>query len=408
MSEIKNIPRLRFPEFHGEWIESLLGDIAKFSKGKGISKSDIFDNGEYECIRYGELYTHYNEVIDKVISKTDFNNNPVLSEINDVIIPASGETALDIATASCVLKSDVLLGGDLNIIRSKVNGVFLSYYLNNKRKKEIARLSQGNSVVHVYPSQLKTLKIFIPQTTEYDEIAEFLTVVDKRIYLLEKKKNLLETYKKGVMKKIFNQEIRFKDDNGNDFPDWEEKRLGEICKLQGGYAFKSNSFKDTGIPIIRISNISNDNNYLNLENLVHYEEISNEENFTVLKGDLLIAMSGATTGKTSISNYDGKCYLNQRVGLFKSKTDKLNYSYLVQFVYSPMFGSQLVRFLVAGAQPNISSKDIESVRIPFPLIIEQQKISQFLSSIDTQLKLIETQIDKSKTWKKGLLQKMFV
>lgn len=385
MSEIKNIPRLRFPEFHGEWIESLLGDIAKFSKGKGISKSDIFDNGEYECIRYGELYTHYNEVIDKVISKTDFNNNPVLSEINDVIIPASGETALDIATASCVLKSDVLLGGDLNIIRSKVNGVFLSYYLNNKRKKEIARLSQGNSVVHVYPSQLKTLKIFIPQTTEYDEIAEFLTAVDKRIELLEKKKTLLETYKKGVMKKIFNQQIRFKDDNGNEFPDWEEKELGDITNK------KSSNISANSIE-------SNEGNYTIYGATGELKEV---DFFEMNTPYISIVKDGSGVGRVKLCK-PYSSVLGTLDIITNNETSDLN------FIYQFLTKTSFLKFVTGSSIPHIYYKDYSKLKLSVPSIKEQEKISKFMSSIDSQIELLVTQIDKSKTWKKGLLQKMFV
>ena len=117
MRKEDNTPALRFPEFKGEWERKKLGEIAKFSKGKGIPKIDISPDGETDCIRYGELYTRYNEVIDEVYSKTNVKKKDlVLSDANDVIIPASGETQIDIATASCVLRSGIALGGDLNII----------------------------------------------------------------------------------------------------------------------------------------------------------------------------------------------------------------------------------------------------------------------------------------------------
>jgi len=117
-AEGETVPKLRFPEFRdaGEWKEKQFENVAKFSKGKGVSKSDISPNGAQPCIRYGELYTHYSETIESVISYTDISSDDlVLSEANDVIIPASGETQVDIATASCVLKSGIALGGDLNI-----------------------------------------------------------------------------------------------------------------------------------------------------------------------------------------------------------------------------------------------------------------------------------------------------
>jgi len=147
----KLLPKLRFPHFEGEWEVKKLGEIATFSKGKGISKKDISVNGMYECIRYGELYTEYSEVITTIVSRTNNSTNKsVYSQANDVIIPASGESRLDIATASCVVKENVLLGSDLNIIRTIHNGSFLAYYLNSKRKIDIAKLTQCISVIHLY------------------------------------------------------------------------------------------------------------------------------------------------------------------------------------------------------------------------------------------------------------------
>ncbi|ROH85611.1 restriction endonuclease subunit S, partial [Chryseobacterium cucumeris] len=182
------IPKLRFPEFGIEkWETKRLGEIANFTKGKGISKSDIDENGETECIRYGELYTFYEEVISEIKSKTNTDiSSLVLSEANDVIIPASGETQIDIATASCVLKPGVALGGDLNIIKTKNNGVFLSYYLNSKKKLEIAKLSQGISVVHLYSSQLALLNLKLPPLEEQNKLANFLSLLNSRIQTQKK------------------------------------------------------------------------------------------------------------------------------------------------------------------------------------------------------------------------------
>ena len=402
-------PALRFKDFNGDWNESRLNDVAEFKKGKGISKADISEDGVLECIRYGELYTTYTELIQDIVSKTNLlAKDLILSEFNDVIIPASGELNIDIATASCVLKSGVAYSGDLNIIRSKMDGIFLSFYLNNKRKFDIARLAQGVSVVHLYSSQLKTLKLNFPTLPEQQKIASFLSAVDEKIQQLTKKKQLLGQYKKGVMQQLFSGQLRFKNKNGNPYPDWEEKRLGEVIKLFGGNAFKSSQFRKEGIPIIRISNISNKTKYLALEKLVYYDEQINDTNYMIDQGDLLIAMSGATTGKSSISDFKEKAYLNQRVGLFKSKTNELEYGFLIQFVFSDFFSNQLDGVLVAGAQPNISSKDIENFKLNFPCLEEQQKIATYLSGIDTKIESVNNQITQTQTFKKGLLQQMFV
>ena len=199
---------LRFKDDDGqefpEWEEKRLGDIATFSKGKGISKADIDENGKAFCIRYGELYTEYGETIDVVKSKTNVNvNNLILSEINDVLIPASGETQIDIATSSCVRISGVVLGGDLNIIKSQENGVFLAYYLNTQKKLDIAKLAQGNSVVHLYASQLKLLDLKLPELKEQTKIANFFTAVDEKITNNQTQLNALKQYKQGLLQQMF-------------------------------------------------------------------------------------------------------------------------------------------------------------------------------------------------------------
>src|SRR5690606_1138050 len=126
----------------------------------------------------------------------------VLSEENDVIIPASGETTIDIATASCVLKSGIALGGDLNIIKTKQDGVFLSYYLNSKKKIEIANLAQGISVVHLYSSQLASLSLALPKLKEQKRISSFLASLDERIQTQNKIIEQLETLIKGSFQKL--------------------------------------------------------------------------------------------------------------------------------------------------------------------------------------------------------------
>lgn len=181
-----------------------LGDIAQFYKGKGISKSDISSDGLTPCIRYGELYTQYGVTISEVISKTNAPiKDLILSKANDVIIPASGETQIDIATASCVIHGGIALGGDLNIIRTEQSGVFLCYYLNSEKKLDIAKLAQGNSVVHLYASQLKGLEIELPTLAEQELIANFLSLIDKKIALCNAELIATKKYKQGLLQQMF-------------------------------------------------------------------------------------------------------------------------------------------------------------------------------------------------------------
>ncbi|MFC4994280.1 restriction endonuclease subunit S [Rubritalea tangerina] len=207
-SKLSTQHSLRFRQDNGEpysdWEEKKLGEIATFSKGKGISKNDVSEEGTTKCIRYGELYTVYTETISTVFSSTTLPANElVMSRANDVIIPASGETHIDIATASCVIDEGIALGGDLNIIRSNVNGVFLAYYLNNAMKHKIAGLAQGSSVIHLYASQLKDLKLQVPTKGEQTKIANFLSSIDTKIEQVTHQLTQTLTFKKGLLQQMF-------------------------------------------------------------------------------------------------------------------------------------------------------------------------------------------------------------
>ena len=174
-----NLPKLRFPEFKGEWERKRLGDIAKFSKGKGISKSEIAEDGKTDCIRYGELYTRYGEVINNVYSRTNVDAKKlVLSEANDVIIPASGETQIDISTASCVIKSGVALGGDLNIIKTENNGVFLSDF-------KWANLSMTEQLFEDYKSKYLDLYDKVKSNNQKEKVS-ILEDVDFELELIHR------------------------------------------------------------------------------------------------------------------------------------------------------------------------------------------------------------------------------
>jgi type I restriction enzyme S subunit len=190
----------KFPD----WNTSKLGDFVSFSKGKGISKSDISASGKTPCIRYGELYTLYREVIDDVASSTNEPiQNLVLSISNDVIIPASGEDPLDIARAACVTASGIAIGGDINILRGSFDGAFIAYYLNHARRRAIARLAQGNSVVHLYGTQLKTLSVHIPCIEEQQKISTALSSIDKKIEAVQNQVEATTKFKNSLVQRMF-------------------------------------------------------------------------------------------------------------------------------------------------------------------------------------------------------------
>lgn len=404
-------PSLRFPAFSGDWEEKKLGEMATFSKGKGISKKDIVENGENLCIRYGELYTIYEELIDVIYSKTNVElKSSVLSEENDVIIPSSGETQLDIATASCVLKKGVILGGDLNIIKSNLNGVFLAYLLNNSKKLDIARLAQGNSVVHLYNKQLANLKLVIPNSkNEQEKIANFLTAIDSRIQQLRKKKSLLEQYKKGVMQQLFQlpinnselgiKKLRFKKDDGTDFPDWEERKLGDFFT-----EYKKRSKNNNEYPVLTSSKkglvlqsdyfgenrlTERDNTGFNIvpKNYITYRSRSDNRRFTF-----------------NINNLEFVGIISVYYPVFKPKNG--NSKFFSE--YLNFYKNHIGRFSVGTSQTVLSFNELCKIKFLIPCLEEQEKIANFLSAIDKKIALVGEQLAQSKGFKKGLLQKMFV
>jgi len=412
MSEVANIPQLRFPEFSGEWEEKRLGDIAAFSKGKGISKSDIDNDGQLECVRYGELYTTYNELIKDVHSKTNIAKEDVkLSQIGDVIIPASGETAIDIATASCVLKDGVAIGGDLNIIRSDIDGVFNAYYLNNKNKYSVARLSQGSSVIHLYAKHLETLKLNLPIKPEQQKIAAFLTAVDNKIEQLSKKQELLGEYKKGLMQQIFSQAIRFKADDGSEFPDWEEKKLGEFDGLihgDGDWILSKDITKSGKYEIVQLGNIGF-GSFVNKQLKTISKDKFNRINGTLIrKGDLLINRMVDSNLYCCLMNLDGNFITSVDVCWIRDNKYFVNY-FLMNLMLFRKNQNKLLNLSSGSGRVRISKRNLfERFSFELPSIEEQTKIANFLSTVDNKIEQVGKQLDESKQFKKALLQQMFV
>ena len=199
-----NVPTLRFPNYSGEWQVSPMGKVCTFCKGYGISKVNISSEGT-PCILYGELYTTYKTAIAKNIkSKTNLDPDILFhSKKNDVIIPCSGETAEDIATSVCVPYDDILLGGDLTVIRSDLDGAFLSNQINSVRKYNIARIAQGKSIVHLQADKLKKIFITYPTLEEQQKISDFIDEIDSRIEVQNKIISDLKILKKELCNRYF-------------------------------------------------------------------------------------------------------------------------------------------------------------------------------------------------------------
>nr|WP_104499405.1 restriction endonuclease subunit S [Acinetobacter indicus] len=410
------VPKLRFKEFDGDWSPYVLKDFVSFRKGKGISKADISENGINECIRYGELYTTYGQVIDHIHSKTNVSKSEcILSKAGDVIIPASGETQIDIATASCVLHDDIILSGDLNILSHEENGSWLAYYLSSAKKLEIAQLAQGNSVVHLYSSQLKDLKINKPSKEEQTKIASFLSNVDEKISQLTQKHDLLSQYKQGMMQKLFSQQLRFKADDGSEFGEWESRSLGDtVTTMQSGLSRQLHD-EDIGLVVLRSNNV--------IDNKVSFDDVkfwylndpqgADVNNYLLDDGDILVNFinSMAQIGKSAIyrKTLDRKVICTTNILRIKADQTKVTSEFL-NFIFQTNEYQNYIQSITKPAvnQASFTTKEFKMMIFKIPCLEEQTKIANFLSAIDQKIEVVAQQIEQAKQWKKGLLQQMFV
>lgn len=190
--------------------------------------------------------------------------------------------------------------------------------------------------------------------------------------------------------------------------DWEQRKSGEIAPLRGGFAFKSNEYCAEGVPIVRISNILSDGSVG--ADFANYDEQDDDEAYALYDGAAVLAMSGATTGKVSVLHAEKgrKYYQNQRVGYFMP-TDNCDYGFIRTLMKSQLFADQLSAVLVAGAQPNVSSKEIDGFEYMIPQSKEEQhRIGEYFSNLDTLITLHQRKLEKLKVIKKSMLESMFV
>ena len=364
---------MRFPEFTDEWKKEQLGDIADFSKGAGISKEQLSEKGE-PCILYGELYTKYkSEVIYDIISKTDIDSTKsVRSQANDVIIPSSGETAEDIATARCVLKNNILLGGDLNIIRlHKHSGSFMSYQLNGKRKYDIAKVAQGVSVVHLYAEHLKGVNTYNPCMEEQEKIARLLSLLDERIATQNKIIEKLQSLIKGLAAQLTQSgtpNIRL-----CDCLECHSSTLQENCvSVTGSYPV----YGATGL-------------------------IGYTNNYAYNGESILIVKDGSGVGSLS--------YVNDHfsvIGTLNYLTAKENYSIL--YLYYALMAFNFTPYITGMAIPHIYFKDYGKAKLFYPSIEKRIRIASLLHNIEQKLVVEQNLVISLSAQKSYLLRMLFI
>lgn len=364
---------MRFPEFTEEWKEEQLDNIATLSKGIGISKEQLSEDGE-PCILYGELYTKYkSEIIKQVESKTDINGSKLKrSKANDVIIPCSGETAVDIATARCVPFDNILFGGDLNVISlHQYDGAFMSYQLNGKRKYDIARVAQGVSIVHLYGEHLKAIKTYNPTLPEQQKIAKLLSLLDDRIDTQNKIIEKLQSLIKGLAAQLTQSgtpNIRL-----CDCLECHSSTLQENCvSVTGSYPV----YGATGL-------------------------IGYTNNYAYNGESILIVKDGSGVGSLS--------YVNDHfsvIGTLNYLTAKENYSIL--YLYYALMAFNFTPYITGMAIPHIYFKDYGKAKLFYPSIEKRIRIASLLHNIEQKLVVEQNLVISLSAQKSYLLRMLFI
>ena len=388
--KVLNVPNLRFPEFQGEWEEERLADIADLYKGTGISKDQLSDDGE-PCILYGELYTKYkSETIREVISKTNIDNTKLVrSKANDVIIPCSGETAEDIATARCVLNGNILLGGDLNIIRLHgYDGAFMSYQLNGRRKYDIAKVAQGVSVVHLYGEHMKGVKTINPCLKEQKKIASLLALLDERISTQNKIIEDLKKLKSAIIEKLY------KEIQGTWYSYRQLFSIINERNKQLEYSNVLSASQERGM-------VSRED--LNLD--IHFER-SNISTYKIVKnGDYVIHLR-SFQGGFAFSEKTGICSPAYTV---LRPHNLLVYGYLSNYFTSRDFVNSLI-IVTYGIRDgrSINVDEWLDMKVVIPSKEQQTHIVNVIESIENKIKNEETYSNCLLNQKQYLLRQMFI
>lgn len=375
--KVLNVPALRFPEFTEEWKEERLSKIAELSKGVGISKEQLSEDGE-PCILYGELYTKYkSEIIHKVISKTNIeSSNLKRSKRNDVIIPCSGETAIDIAVARCVPFDNIILGGDLNIIRlHKDDGAFMAYQLNGKRKIDIAQLAQGVSVVHLYGENIKAIKTYNPCLQEQQKIVKLLSMLDERIEVQNKIIEKLETLIKGIRNNIIS---KIKGDCIT---------LQDIADIYQPQTIASTDLTEDGYLVYGANGI-----------------IGKYRSFNHEKEQICITCRGNTCGTVNFTEPKSWITGNAMVINTDNYAKNVNKRYLFHYLSSINFNS-----IISGSgQPQIVRQPLAKLKLILPVLIIQNRIAECLDAMFAKMKNEQSFLQILQIQKSCLLSQMFI
>lgn len=394
----EKIPIVRFRDFSEPWIKKQLSEVAEFSKGRGYSKKDLQSHGT-PVILYGRLYTNYESVISNVETYANLEENSVVSEGGEVIIPASGESADDISRASCVIDRGIILGGDLNIVRPHeyLNSLFIAMTLSNgSQQRELSKRAQGKSVVHLHNSDLKAIKLFYPSFEEQSAIGSLFRIVDDLLSSYKDNLANYQSFKATMLSKMFPKagqtipEIRLDGFEG----EWENKTLSEVTNITMGQSPKSENYTDNPNDYILVQG----NADIKDKRVVPRLWTTEVTKFAEI-GDIILTVRAPVgdIGKTDYNVVIGR-------GVAAIKGNDFIFYTLEKMKMTGFWN----KFSTGSTFESISSNDIKEAIIQIPTIEEQQAIGFYFSSLDQLITSYQEKITQLETLKKKLLQDMFI
>lgn len=401
-----NIPDLRFPQFNEPWTVKKLGEVCESSQLGGNYENDLTPN-DYPLIKMGNMARGF---ID--LSKLEYVSNGTPSS-NDKLFYGdflfNTRNTLDLVGKVCIWREELNNAYfNSNIMRIKFsdsNSFFMNYCFNTQRYLSLLKsIATGTtSVAAIYNKDLFSLPISLPSLPEQQKIADFLSGVDEKIGQLERRLALEEQYKKGMMQRLFDQEIRFKDENGNEFPDWEEKKLGEVCEIN------LRKIKKPENPYIRLGLRSHNKGTFH-ELVENPNSVMMDYLYQVRENDLIVNITFAWEHAIAIASAkDDGLLVSHRFPTYNILQNCLPV-FLKYKISTKRFKQELISISPGGAGRNRVMSKLRFLLIPIslPSLPEQQKIADFLSSLDDKIGQTKAELEKARDWKRGLMQRMFV
>lgn len=416
------VPKLRFAEFSGSWIKDKISSFIK----------DGFIIGHLDG-NHGALYPRSEEFSQNgvpYISATDFSSGEVdFNSCKYLPISRANQFKKGIAKSGDVLFAHNATVGPVSLLNTnhdfvilsttatyfrcdtnKLNNVFLKNSLEGEHfVKQYSSIMSQSTRNQVPITAQRDLIISVPNIREQNKIAYFLSAVDDKITLLKKQYDLLCHYKKGMMQKIFSQEVRFKDENGKDFPQWRLKKIREITSLiKDGTHGTHNNVTESDFLLLSAKNIQEGKVVVDSKDrkISEIEFRAIVKNYKLAPGDILLSVVG-TIGRVAIYSEQYANYAFQRsVAFFRFPQEQPEFIY--QLFNSTKFQKELIIRQVISAQPGIYLGDLADISLEIPVQKEQMKIANFLSALDDKIAAKKAELDRLKTWKQGLYQQMFV